>query len=354
MLQCFEMDAILVGSILIFVVAVALFVYSILRLQDREKKESPSMLLLQNQLNEITRTLDSKLSESTKAIQSQFGESTKIIKEITQELTKVNEGHVQVLNITEQLRDLQDILKNTKQRGMLGEHSLELILQNFFPNNYERQYKFENGDIVDFIIKIRDKIVPIDSKFSLENYQRILDAKTDAEKEQYEAAFKSDLKTRIDETSKYIKPGENTMDFAFMFIPAEAIYYDLLVNRIGGVKSNTRDLIEYASEKHVVVVSPTSFLAYLQTVMQGLKALQIEESAKDIQKRVEELGRHLKNYEAYMNKLGNNLTTSMNTYNSASRELSKVDKDVLRITGESADIKPITIEAPEDKEDRLL
>ena len=245
--------------------------YSIIRTKDNKKNDSGSFVMLQNQINEVTRTLDSKLSESTKAIQSQFGESTKIIKEITQELTKVNEGHNQVLNITEQLRDLQDVLKNTKQRGILGEYSLEIILQNFFPNNYERQYKFNNGDIVDFVIKVKDKLIPIDSKFSLENYQRILDAKDDTERERYEVLFKTDLKNRIDETSKYVKPSEGTMDFAFMFIPAEAIYYDLLINRIGVVKSNTRDMIEYAGEKHVIVVSPTTFLAYLQTVLQGLK-----------------------------------------------------------------------------------
>ena len=100
-----------------------------------------------------------------------------------------------------------------------------------------------------------------------------------------------DIKNRIDETSKYIRPKENTMDFAFMFIPSEAIYYDLLVNKIGSIKSSTRDLIEYSfREKHVIIVSPTSFMAYLQTVMQGLRALQIEESAKEIQQRVGGVG----------------------------------------------------------------
>ncbi len=349
------MDTLVIGLVSALAVTLLILVYIVVRnIGGRSRGDNQSLLLLQNQLNEITRTLDTKLSESTRAMQNQFGESAKIIKEITQELTKVNEGHNQVLSITQQLRDLQDVLRNTKQRGMLGEYSLELILQNFFPKNYERQYKFSNGDTVDFVIRVKDRLIPIDSKFSLDNYQRILEAKTDTEREQYEAVFKNDLKTRIDETSKYIKPNEGTMDFAFMFIPAEAIYYDLLVNRIGGVKSSTRDLIEYAGEKRVVVVSPTSFLAYLQTVMQGLKAMQIEQSAKDIQKRVEELGRHLKNYEAYMNKLGNSLNTSVKTYNSASVELSRIDKDVLHITGDSADIKPVRIEAPEEENDNRL
>ena len=137
-----------------------------------------------------------------------------------------------------------------------------------------------------------------------------------------------------------------------MFIPSEAIYYDLLVNKIGAVKANTRDLIEYAiNEKKVIVVSPTSFLAYLQTVLQGLKAMQIEESAKEIRKRVEELGRHLISYETYMKKLGTHLGTSVSMYNSAYKELSKIDKDVLRITGTAVGTEAQVLEKPRDLED---
>ena len=166
-----------------------------------------------------------------------------------------------------------------------------------------------------------------------------------------EKQFRDDLKNRIDETSKYVRPEENTMDFAFMFIPSEAIYYDLLVNKVGAVKTNTRDLIEYAfKEKHVIIVSPTSFLAYLQTVLQGLKALQIEESAKEIKKRVEELGKHLASYEGYMKKLGSHLGTSVGMYNQAYKEFGKIDKDVLRISGSTANIEPMVLEKPEAEE----
>ncbi len=327
-------------------------VFSLLKKLKAPKEDGQAMGMLLTQMNEMRNTVDKKLGESHSFVQNQFGQSAKIIKEITQELTRVNEGNKQVLNITDQLRSLQNTLTNTKQRGMLGEYSLEVILDNYFPQNYERQYKFKNGDIVDFVIKVRDKLIPIDSKFSLDNYQRILEAKTDTERAQFEEAFKSDLKRRIDETSKYIKPNEGTMEFAFMFIPAEAIYYDLLINRIGAVKSNTRDLVEYAmGEKHVVIVSPTSFLAYLQTVLQGLKALQIEESAKEIGKRVEELRRHITNYDTYMGKLGNQLGTSIRTYNTAYKEFGKIDKDVLKITGEAAGIEPMVLEGPENNSD---
>ena len=316
--------------------------------QKDENNDSQSMLMLQNHINELTRTMDTKLAESTRVLQHQFGESAKIITEITRELTKVGEGQKQVVDIAKQLESLQDILKNPKQRGVLGEYYLEAVLKNVMaPGQYQMQYEFKDGTIVDAVVFVKDKIIPIDSKFSLENYNRILETKDETEKQRYESAFKDDLKNRIDETSKYIKPSEGTMEFAFMFIPSEAVYYDLLINKIGAVKSNTRDLIQYAAgEKKVMIVSPTTFLAYLQTVLQGLKALQIEESAKEIRKRVEELGRHLSSYETYMAKLGTHLGTSVNMYNSAYKELGKIDKDVLRITGEAVGLEPMVLDKP--------
>jgi DNA recombination protein RmuC len=337
----------------IFLVLLAILAGIFLLLKNIQKaregeEKNPALLLLQNQIQEITRQIDSKLEHSTRLIQNQFGESSRIIREITQELTKVGEGQKQVVDIARQLESLQDILKNPKQRGVLGEYYLKTVLENVLPpGTFQMQYEFDDGSIVDAVVFVKDKIIPVDSKFSLENYNRILEARDETEKQKLESAFRDDLKARIDETSKYIKPSENTMDFAFMFIPSEAIYYDLLINKVGAVKSNTRDLIEYAArEKKVMVVSPTTFLAYLQTVLQGLKALQIEESAKEIRKRVEELGRHLASYETYMKKLGTHLGTTVNMYNNAYKELGKIDKDVLRITGEAADLEPMSLDKP--------
>jgi len=282
-----------------------------------------------------------------------MSESNRLIREITQELTKVGEGQKQVFSMADQLKNLQDILKNPKQRGVLGEYFLETLLKNVMaPGQYQMQYKFNDGSIVDAVIFVKDKIVPIDSKFSLENYNRILEENDPTRHAELEKVFKQDLKNRIDETSKYIKPEEGTMEFAFMFIPAEGIYYDLLINKVGAIKSNTQDLIQYAfKDKKVVIVSPTSFLAYFQTILQGLKALQIEESAKEIKKRVENLGKHIGNYESFMKKLGSHLGTTVNMYNSASKELGKIDKDVLKITGASAGIESEALQLPENLEE---
>jgi DNA recombination protein RmuC len=340
------------------------------RRPEAPKADDTAMKLLLEQMNELNRTVDKKIGETSRSIsesmrdqrnesQKVAGESQRLvdqflreIKSVTEKVTRVEETGKQMVGFADQLQGLQDMLKNPKQRGVLGEYYLETLLKNVLPpGSYQMQYAFKDGEIVDAIVRIKDKIIPVDSKFSLENYNRVIGEKNEADRERYEKAFVNDLKLRIQETAKYIRPNEDTMDFAFMFIPHEAIYYDLLVNKIGAITEDTDNLIQRAANKYkVIIVSPTSFLAYLQTVLQGLKALQIEETAKDIVKRVEELGKHLKAYEEYHNKLGNNLTTVVNQYVSASKELRKVDKDVLRITGSVAGLDPVLVDKPELEE----
>lgn len=338
------------SNLLLALVIIGLVVVIFLLLRKKDNKEDS---LIMQQLNYINQVLDNKLSESNKTIQDQHGQSMKIIQDVTERLTKLDETNKQVIGFADQLQSLEDILKNPKQRGILGEYYLEELLKNVFsPSQYQMQYQFKDGETVDAAIFVRDKIIPIDSKFSLENYNRIIEERDPERREELEKIFKQDLKNRIDETAKYIRPQEGTMEFAFMFIPAEAIYYDLLVNKIGAIKANTRDLIDYAiREKHVHVVSPTSFYAYLQTIIQGLRALQIEESAKEIKKRVEVLGRHMQNYEEYFRKIGNNLSTTVNCYNSAYKELGKIDKDVVKITETEPSIEVKELEGPSIKEE---
>lgn len=306
-----------------------------------------ALLLIQNQITEITRTLDQKLGESNQMMHKQFGENIKIIGDVRERVARVEEISRQSANSFEEIRKLQDILQNPKQRGVLGEYFLETVLKNVLPpGSYQMQYAFSDKVIVDAAVFVDKRIIPIDSKFSLENYNRILEARDPAEKKRYETAFINDLKTRIDETSKYVKPEEGTMDFAFMFIPSEAVYYDLLINKVGAVTDDTKNLVHYAGQKKVIVVSPTSFLAYLQTVLQGLKNQKISEQAKEIIKQVENLGRHLGTYEDYMQKLGKNLGTTVSMYNSAYKEFGKIDKDVLKITGDRVGVEPVAIEGP--------
>ncbi len=319
--------------------------------KEPEEEKENGMVLIQQQLQELSRTIDKRVADSSKQMQEsvhhQLSESTRIIREVTEGLTKLDETNRQVISFADQLKNLQDILKNPKQRGILGEYYLETMLKNTLsPSSYKMQYAFSNGEIVDAVVFIDKRIVPIDSKFSLENYNREIEARDPADRERFAKAFKQDIKTRIDETAKYVRPEESTMDFAFMFIPSEGVYYDLLVNQVGSLKSSERDLIQYAFDKKVIIVSPTSFHAYLQTVMQGLKALQIEKKAEEIKKRVGELGKHIGAYEEYYHKLGTTLGTTVSHYNAGYKELGKIDKDVYRITDVRVGVETVALDKP--------
>src|SRR3989339_1071900 len=345
-----ETFSLFISILVLLLLAVIIFV--LFKKNQPIEKDDKAMLMLQQQLNDLTRQLGDKIDKtnqhSSKMLQDQFMETSRISKEVTEKLLKLEETNKQVVGFTDQLQNLEKVLTNAKTRGNLGEASLELILSNILPpQSYEMQYHFKNGEAVDAVVKIKDKILPIDAKFSLENYRRIISEDNVDKKAVLEKDFKNDLKKRIDETSKYIRPGEDTLDFAFMFIPAEGIYYDLLINEVGAVKVNTRSLIDYAfNEKKVIIVSPTTFAAYLQTVLQGLRALQIEESAKEIRKNVEKLQAHMLAYADYQKKLGSQLSTVANTYNFSNKEFQKIDKDILKISGKGGSFELEDVEKP--------
>src|ERR1035437_2835771 len=343
-------------GILIGLVVGGDFAYFMFSKKKEEKKEdSTGLNLILTQINELSRTVDNKLGESQKQVNESLkfhsSESNKIIRDVTEKLTMLDETNKQVISFADQLQSLENILKNPKQRGILGEYYLETVLKNVLPpGSYQMQYAFPDGTIVDAVVFVKDKIIPIDSKFSLENYNKMIEEHDPAEKKRLETIFINDLKNRITETTKYIQPTQGTTDFAFMFIPHEAIYYDLLTNKVGAGDEN-ENLIQRAAGKYkVIITSPTSFLAYLQTVLQGLKALKIEESAKEIIKKVEDLGKHLKSYDEYHNKLGNALGTVVNHYNASNKELKKIDKDVLRIAGASPELSLLEVEKPKLEE----
>lgn len=359
------MDILFIVIIALIVLGFALILWLINRKLSPSDQESATASFLKQDMIELSRSVESLKSnlQSTvgdrldknqemmrDTLTKQLSESAKMIAEVTTRLTKLDETNRRVVDVADELKSLQNILQNPKQRGGLGEYYLDTVLANVLPPHvYETQYAFKDGKIVDAIIKLdKNRILPIDSKFSLENYNRLIEEKDKLSREALVKVFKSDLKNRIDETSKYIRPQENTLDYAFMFIPSEAIYYDLLVNNVGSTGTSSRDLIEYAFiDKKVIIVSPTTLLAYLQTVMLGLKSLQIEGQAKDIQKRVGDLGRHLAAHETFMQKLGSSLGTTVNHFNTAHKELGKVDKDIVKISETSPGIEPLLVDRPQ-------
>jgi len=353
---------IIIGSVLIGLLA---WLIIEVRNNKQPKEDSNSMQLLLQSLHSFRDTVDEKITGSSRdmseAVKTQFSESQKLMQNInrqmteqllnvTREISETKETNNKVFELAGQLADLEKVLKNQKTRGNLGEMGLELILSNILsPVNYQMQYSFNDGKIVDAIIRTEaGKFIPVDAKFSLDNYRRLVDETGKDKRVELEKSFKLDLKKRIDETAQYIRPSEGTLPFAFMFIPAEGIYYDLLINEVGSVKSNTRNLIDYAyNDKKVIIVSPTTFSAYLQSVLYGFKAFQIEKSAVEIQKNVQRLGRHLTAYHEVFEKIGNTLGTTVNHYNNAANELGKIDKDITKIGGESPNLETRPLDKPQ-------
>jgi DNA recombination protein RmuC len=311
--------------------------------QELHQKSTEQKAEVQNRLDRVHDQLSRGMEHSQNSMQKQHTESQRTIQNISERLVELTKTNEKVSGFAEQLQELQHILKNPKQRGVLGEYWLETLLSNVLPNHkemYKLQYLVGEDEktgqklIVDAAIFINEEVIPIDAKFTLENYNRMMKENDPVLREKLEKAFKSDVKKRIDETSKYIRPDLGTMNFAFMFIPAEGVYYNLLNAEIGsGINSN--NLVEYAFSKSVMLVSPTSFYAYLQTVLLGLEKLQIEQKTQEIIKWVGELKRHMRSYEEYHRKLGNNLRTVVGQYDQTSSELRKVSKDVIKITNGS-------------------
>lgn len=345
--------------ILFFAISAAVVVVGLF-LKIKKIEKAGDIGLIKSDLLEINRSLESmkervsdrldqnnyKMQES---MQKQLAQSAKIISDVSHRLTKLDETNARVIDVASDLKTLQNILQNPKQRGVFGEFYLQSLLENVLPpKQFQMQYKFKNGSIVDAVVFLeKNMILPVDSKFSLENYNRMIASESKQERVNLLARVRQDLKQRIDETSKYILPNENTMDFAFMFIPSESLYYDLLIGDVG-TGAGARDLLEYAfQDKKVIIVSPTSFMAYLQTVLQGLRSLQIEKQAKEIQSRVVQLGRHIDVYEQLMHKLGNSLSTTVNHYNNAHKELKKIDKDVIKVSNKTPSVDPLLIDRPQ-------
>ncbi len=365
--RCYD-SAYMEPTLIILVILVALnafLIWQFMKPKEQKPENTEGMILLQKQIQDMSRTMDNRLSQTADkmydSLKDQSSQSQRLIQDINRQMgeqlrdvvartTEVGESSKQVFQVADQLKELQNILKNPKQRGILGEYYLETVLQNVLPpDSFKMQYAFNDGEIVDAVVFVKGKVIPIDSKFSLDNYNRFAEAADGADKVQFEKVFVNDLKLRITETAKYIRPSEKTTDFAFMFIPHEGIYYDLLSNKVGAGEDN---LIQRAAGKHkVIIVSPTSFLAYLQTVLQGLKAMEIEEKAQDIIKNVEKLSGHIARYEDYYNKLGKTLETTVNHYNNGYKELGKIDKDIMRITGESADVEVLSLDKPKERDE---
>ena len=363
-----EIEIMFVAAGVIILLLLGMIAYLIMR--QNTPKDSDAMRLMQEHLFNLSNTFDRKLSETNKFLDSKLSESNKLltdnmaqtfattskigqdanknIENLTKKLTQLEETNHQIKDIWGQLRGLEDILKNPKKRWNLWEYFLKELLENVFSQDqYKLQYTIDDVGIVDAALFIWGTTIPIDSKFPQENYDKLIKAESDHDINTYSKLLKKDIKNRVDEASKYIIPEKWTSDFSFMLIPAEGLYYDIFISKVWDIKP--RELIEYAFSKKVIISSPSSFYAYLQTVLQGMKALQIEWHAKEIQKYVIKLQKDLKEYESHFNSLGKSLSATVNHYNKAGKRLEIVDKDIIKITQWEAwwEVDVLQLEKPE-------
>jgi len=348
----------MIFAVIILGVLVLALIGVVLWQSRRPKSDSESALLLKADMTELTKSmtdlkdglqkqLTEQMGRSNKQMSAQFQASAKIIADVTRKLTELDKTNKNVGDIASELKTLQSVLQNPKQRGVIGEYYLKQILDNVLPaGTFELQYKLGEGLVVDAVIKLDDKLLPLDSKFPLENYNRLLEAK-EADKLLLERAFKEDVKKRVDETAKYIMPGKGTLDQALMFIPSEAIYYDLLANKVGAAGVNTKNLMQYAVGKKVTIVGPSTLSAMLQTIAQGLRSIEIHKDTEKIRKNIEQLSKHLVAHNGYMIRLGNSLGATVGHYNNTYKELGKIDRDIVKITDSKASVEPQLLERPQ-------
>jgi len=274
------------------------------------------ILKISSQVNERLNQMNTSLQEANKIIGQNLGNATTVFGSVKEQLGKLESTNTQILEVSRNISSLQELLRAPKFRGQMGETLLENLLAQVLPKeHYQAQYRFKSGDAVDAIIRLGERIVPVDAKFSLENFQKLLDASDEQLKNASRRKFIQDAKNRIDEISaKYILPQENTYDFALMYIPAENVYYEMVIKE---------DLLSYCMSKKVIPVSPNTFYAYLQVICLGLKGLKIEENAKAILKHLSALSIEINKFKEDFDVMGGHLFKARDKYEDSQKSFNR-------------------------------
>jgi len=276
------------------------------------------------QVNQRLDAMSQSMQNSNSAISSSLGNATNIFGSVQESLGRLAASNQQIMEISKDISSLQELLRAPKLRGQIGEIFLENLLAQVLPEEfYSMQYRFKSSEAVDAVIKLGGKLVPVDAKFSLENFQKIATGDDETAKTSALKKFVQDIKNRIDEiASKYILPQENTYDFALMYIPAENVYYEVIIKE---------ELFPYCVSKKVIPVSPNTFYAYLQIICLGLKGLKIEENAKQILKNLSVLSGDMGKFREDFDLLGKHITNAHTKYEDSSRRLDRFSDKLLTI-----------------------
>ena len=282
------------------------------------------VLKISSQVNERLNQMNQSIQEANRIISQNLGSATEVFGNVKEQLGKLEQTNKQIIAISQDISSLQELLRAPKFRGAMGETFLENLLSQVLPKeHYQVQYRFKSSESVDAVIRLGERLVPVDAKFSLENFQKMLEAPDEQAKESFRKKFSQDIKNRINEISvKYILPAENTYDFALMYIPAENVYYEVIIKE---------DIFTYSMLKKVIPVSPNTFYAYLQVICLGLRGLKVEENAKIILKSLGALSVETERFKEDFNILGSHLVNANTKYNDAQKRFEKVAERLINI-----------------------
>ncbi len=307
-------------------------------LTQQQKLLLDSQKEVRDQLNQILKTVGDSLNSTQGNINTQLKVSNEVIGEIQKKLGSLETTTKNIQEIGKDISSLQEILQAPKLRGNLGEYLLEELLKDILPSkNYQMKLSFQNGNQVDAAIRLGEGIVPVDSKFPLESFQRLVKAGNDEEKRFFKKEFVTSVKRRIDEiASKYINPSEGTFDFAMMYIPAENVFYEIIVN--DSLTNRDYEIFNYAIQKHVIPVSPNSFYSYLMALVYGLKGFRIEQQAKTIIGELSKVQETLTKFYADFSLLGRHLGNAQGKYDDSLKKAEKLNEQVGKITGNKVEL----------------
>jgi DNA recombination protein RmuC len=319
------MELILVSIVLVVSIAGLAIVMSHVRSNDARNRALLEQLQREQQASsaQAMQTMLQTINAQRDNQDRQSNHLSSTLQELRARLSEVQEGSKQVLTISKSLSDLQSILQAPKLRGTQGETWLEELLGQILPKtHFSMQYQFRNGVIADAVIKLRDdRLLPIDSKFSLENFRKFTAAQTPEERLVHSKAFASDVKKRIDEIGKkYIIPDEGTLNFAFMYVPAENVYYQAFIE-----DQDHHNLQQYAFLRRVIPVSPNSLYPYLEIVLLGLRGLQIEQDARRIQDGLVTISQELERFMDEYRKVGENIRRAQQNFELSSSKANKLE-----------------------------
>jgi DNA recombination protein RmuC len=324
--------------IAIIILSLAVVVLMLVTLYRKPQDYSQSFFLLQQRMGQVEEQVKKSLDEGNKSVNEKFDNSLRVIGDIKKTIGSLEETNKQMLEIGKDIASIQDLLRPPQIRGGLGEMTLKNILAELLPqNNFEEQYRFRNGVIVDAVIKVGDRIIPIDSKFPLESFERYLECTEEKEKSGHLKDFCRSVKSKIDDISaKYILEDEATFDFALMYIPSENVYYQTILK--DGMEVDGKSLTEYAMGKRVVIVSPNSIYAYLRVIHIGLRGMQFENNVRKIMDDFNRLNKELEKFEKQFSTLGAHINHAQSTFDGAARQLDTLSGKLAMI-GESTQEK---------------